>query len=150
MANWSLEKLGTEDLWRWHAYDYGWRRVMLGDQRRISTLDPEGRWFDAALAADAEEMFQALKPGLGPRVPTARVIEARELREKWARDHGCEDFAQVMAIGIQNVARSRRPAAAAMGSWQQPARATDRPPLYQSQLEEPPPHPGEYAEAAEP
>jgi hypothetical protein len=42
------------DLWQWHAYDYGWRRIMLQTRDDISPIDPQKKWFDPALAASAE------------------------------------------------------------------------------------------------
>lgn len=46
-----------DDLWAWHAYDYGWRRVMLNTRDDISPLDPKHEWFNAGLAAKAEIFY---------------------------------------------------------------------------------------------
>jgi hypothetical protein len=51
----SSSTLDTEDLWYWHAYEYGWRRVMIGGDDL--PVDPEKRWFNAELAAAAEVFF---------------------------------------------------------------------------------------------
>ncbi|MDE2097132.1 MAG: hypothetical protein KGL39_07790 [Patescibacteria group bacterium] len=36
-----------------------------------------------------------------------RYAEAREARERWAREHGCKDFAEAMQIGLQAVGRRK-------------------------------------------
>lgn len=49
-----LNLLSTEERWHWHAYDYGWRRVIKSDRQPVSPIDPDGDWYDAALAQAAE------------------------------------------------------------------------------------------------
>ena len=44
---------------RWHAYDYGWRRVFIDDFKPRSVIDPKGEWYDAGLALLAEQMYRA-------------------------------------------------------------------------------------------
>ena len=46
-----------EDLWAWHAYNYGWRRVMLQTRDDVLAIDPGRHWYDAALAAEAEIFY---------------------------------------------------------------------------------------------
>lgn len=48
----------TEERWFYHAYDYGWRRVVLFDSSDQSHIDPDKLWFDARLAAQAEAMWR--------------------------------------------------------------------------------------------
>jgi hypothetical protein len=59
-AKWFFDRAFTdaETRYQWHAYDYGWRRVVLGDRRRLSPIDEGGVWFDARLADEAEAMFR--------------------------------------------------------------------------------------------
>jgi hypothetical protein len=59
-------RIGDEDLWAWHAYDYGWRRVMLQTRDDNSPIDPDRAWYDAKFAAEAE-IFYARK--LNRRAP---------------------------------------------------------------------------------
>jgi hypothetical protein len=49
-----------QDLWESHAYDYGWRRIILRTRDDNSPIDPDRRWFDEKLAALAE-IFYARK-----------------------------------------------------------------------------------------
>jgi hypothetical protein len=59
-------RIADEDLWAWHAYDYGWRRVILRCRDDNSPIDPDKRWFDGRLAAEAE-VFCCCK--FGKRIP---------------------------------------------------------------------------------
>ena len=52
-------RLADDELWHWHAYDYGWRRVMLGDTRQTSPIDPQGSWWDAPLVARATAFWRS-------------------------------------------------------------------------------------------
>lgn len=45
------------ELWHWHAYDYGWRRVYLRDEKPISPIDDSGLWYDGTLADAAAGIF---------------------------------------------------------------------------------------------
>jgi hypothetical protein len=47
---------------QYHAYDYGWRRVVLDDAKRVSPIDQEGRWFDPYLIGQAEAMWRRAHP----------------------------------------------------------------------------------------
>ncbi len=53
-----------DDRWRHHAYDYGWRRVFLGDHEQFSPIDPpdpmldHGEWFNAVMAQRAEQFLR--------------------------------------------------------------------------------------------
>jgi hypothetical protein len=46
-----------EDLWAWHAYAYGWRRVMLQTRDDALPIDDGKHWFSAELAAQAEAFY---------------------------------------------------------------------------------------------
>lgn len=49
--------LTADERWRWHAYDYGWRRTYIFDRRAASPIDPHGDWYDQGLADQAEAMY---------------------------------------------------------------------------------------------
>lgn len=51
------KSLSEEDTWRWHSYDYGWRRVYLNAREERSPIDPDGQWINLELITQAEEMF---------------------------------------------------------------------------------------------
>lgn len=73
----------SDDRFHWHAYDYGWRRVMLGDQRHISPIDPTGEWFNEFLANGAEAFWRA-KMGK-QRLPRAVPSDPGAERADWRR-----------------------------------------------------------------
>jgi hypothetical protein len=58
-----------EDLWAWHAYDYGWRRIILQTRDDNSPIDPGRVWFNVKFAAEAEifyaRKFNKRAPDLG-------------------------------------------------------------------------------------
>lgn len=98
--------LTDEERWHYHAYDYGWRRIYLNSRNDRSPIDKKGAWFNSALADDAEKMFRSVTGKDKPRPPeNARVREAAEYRERWARAQGCDSFRQALAIGLQRVAK---------------------------------------------
>jgi hypothetical protein len=82
--------LPEAELWQWHAYHYGWRRVYLNNHERTSPVDPDGRWFDPSLAKQAERMFAAEQR---PRVQSRR--DRVNAAYRWAHDLG-----QTMPGGI--------------------------------------------------
>jgi hypothetical protein len=53
----SKDDLEERDRWRWHAYDYGWRRVFLFDRNPRSPIDPDGDWYNEEFADQVERMF---------------------------------------------------------------------------------------------
>jgi hypothetical protein len=55
-------RVSDEDKRAWHAYDYGWRRVMLGRREDISPLDPGRQQFNADLADQAELLPRCGRP----------------------------------------------------------------------------------------
>ena len=54
-----MSALAADERWHWHAYDYGWRRVALGDVTDVSPIDPQRVWFDADLVEVAERYWRA-------------------------------------------------------------------------------------------
>lgn len=47
------------ELWQYHAYDYGWRRVYLFSKSDQSPIDPQGQWFNGKMTEAAEKFFRA-------------------------------------------------------------------------------------------
>ena len=95
----------TEELYYWHAYDYGWRRFRLGDARTKSPIDQEGKWFDQLLADQAFDFYRGDVKPRGLRIEAQWEIDARNQREAWAKEHGCDSFRHAMEIGLQAVGR---------------------------------------------
>lgn len=60
--------MSEDDRWNWHSYDYGWRRVMLGDYGTVSPIDPGGEWFSLDGVMRAERFFREVfkRPKLAP------------------------------------------------------------------------------------
>jgi len=54
--------LSIDERWRYHAYDYAFLRVRHGLDNRNYPLDPDGKWFNAALCEAAERIYQPRKP----------------------------------------------------------------------------------------
>lgn len=92
----NLDLLAEPDRWLWHAYDYGWRRVMVDDWEESSPIDSDGMWFDLRLANVAEGFWRRVlnKPlPVKHPPPTADEIadaerlcdEARASLDAWAR-----------------------------------------------------------------
>jgi hypothetical protein len=71
-------RVTDEDLWAYHAYDYAWRRVALHSVQDHSPIDPERKWFNAKLVAEAEGAGSRSKP----RVESWRMRVAAAYR--WA------------------------------------------------------------------
>ena len=98
-----MSQMPEPDLWRWHAYAYGFRRA-LGNRERSYARDEAGAWFHPEMAAKAERWYRAKLARGAPRrsaEENARDRAAAEAREQLARDSGCESFEQLMAIGIR-------------------------------------------------
>lgn len=49
-------KLTTEEKWRWHSYDYAFRRLALSDDN--SPIDPDRQWIDPAMISEAEAIYR--------------------------------------------------------------------------------------------
>lgn len=69
-----MSGLTDDELWRWHAYAYGFRAVALGIREEHSPIDPDGDWYDADLAARAEK-FWRYNLGREPKPESAFVRE---------------------------------------------------------------------------
>lgn len=97
-----------------HAYDYGWRRAVLGELTPASPLDPDGRWLDPTMIAAAERMWR-IKLNIRSPEPGARRQEPTP-----------DDIAHVEAVC--NIVRdaiavvSRRSARVFAGPQQPPVR----------------------------
>jgi hypothetical protein len=94
-AGWNLDRaLCEEDRWRWHAYDYGWRRVQLGDDARAAPIDPGGVWFDEVLAGMAEQFHARRRPDQRPSNPDS-------VREDFERLHVRQWTRAELAIAVK-------------------------------------------------
>jgi len=60
-------RISRRDQLCWHAYDYGWRRVVLQDVHGNSPIDPKRKRFDANLVAAAEKYWSRKYHGSGPK-----------------------------------------------------------------------------------
>lgn len=49
-------KLTVEEKWRWHSYDYAFRRLALSDDN--SPIDPDRQWIDPAMIGEAEAIYR--------------------------------------------------------------------------------------------
>lgn len=102
----STRNLSEDELWRWHAYDYGFRSIILGDKNTRSPIDPTGQWFDKHLVWSAEGFYRAMVGARSDRTQDSiderncRQAEAAEWRQKFAEEHGFRDFGEVMAYGV--------------------------------------------------
>lgn len=52
-----FDKLDERDRWRLHAYDYGFRRVILKDRAGKSPIDRDGSWYSEKFADLVERMM---------------------------------------------------------------------------------------------
>ena len=87
--------LTVPEQWEWHARVYAFRRVVLDvdPDMRTSPVDPEGKWFDAALVDEAERRLRNKRAArYARRDGDAAVWEARDIEDNWARDRGYRDF----------------------------------------------------------
>jgi hypothetical protein len=87
------DRVVDEDLWAWHAYDYGWRRIMLQTRDDNSPIDPQRQWFDAEMATKAELFYStkfhrkcpplvsAAPPQHSPRPPEELAYVEDRMRE---------------------------------------------------------------------
>ncbi len=92
--------LTDAELWNFHAYDYGWRRVFLSNRVPMSPIDPDGRWFDEAGALEAERMFQLQCANRSePRITPADQAAARGAHEQAARFRA-QDRARAEAMAM--------------------------------------------------
>src|SRR5215469_7688471 len=67
-CNWNLESLTDGERWRYHAYDYAFRRVRMGMADRHYPLDRDGKWFNENLVVAAEALYRP------PSKPPARRL----------------------------------------------------------------------------
>lgn len=75
-----------------------------------SPPDPEGNWFNANMADDAEGYYrQEFRPSPKPAPELARYREAAEAREASAKERGYEDFKHAMAAGLRHAGLASAP-----------------------------------------
>jgi hypothetical protein len=69
-ANFQWAGLTNAQRWHYHAYDYAFLRVRHGLQAPSYPLDPDGKWFHAALVEAAERIYRPRpKPQSAPLRP---------------------------------------------------------------------------------
>lgn len=84
--------MSEADLWRYHAYAYGFRRVVINNFDRQYPRDELGEWFNHDMAAKAERWYRAklgkperrrFAPPLGQDTirPNCNEIPATELTD---------------------------------------------------------------------
>lgn len=85
-----------DELWYYHSYDYGWRRVFLNQPAETSPIDEDGTWFNSLMVDRAEVMFLARKNGARDAIARARDEELRReglgLINEWAQAQGYADI----------------------------------------------------------
>jgi hypothetical protein len=53
-----ISGLTDDELWLWHAYDYGFREVVLHDKALQSPIDPYGEWHDPHMVMNAARFYR--------------------------------------------------------------------------------------------
>lgn len=79
--------MSDEDRYRYHAYNYGWQRVMLGRMEPVEPLDPNGDWFIASMAERAEEYHRQkmrMRPKSRYKSPPFQEDQGA-VRDNWPR-----------------------------------------------------------------
>ncbi len=64
-----------EDQWAWHAYSYGWRRIMLQTRDDLLPIDPARVWFNPTFAALAEIYWSRKLRIRAPDIAAAQRID---------------------------------------------------------------------------
>lgn len=72
------------DLWRYHAYQYGFRRVVLRNFDGAYPMDPDGEWLDPYMVDRAEEFWRR-KLGKGRQEIFARASSPDDIRPECRR-----------------------------------------------------------------
>lgn len=109
------------DLWRYHAYVYAFRRVMLKVNDSVSPVDPEGIWYKPEMVTKAERHYRAkfAKPVQFSALDSKTERDAAASREQFALDHGYDSFVAVMKVGILRVASAHSSPENRKALWQQ-------------------------------
>lgn len=65
----SEKKLSNAETWQYHAYNYGWLRVIINEDH--SQIDPQRLWFNDGLVRQSEAMWRKFfnKPLPRPHAP---------------------------------------------------------------------------------
>ncbi len=93
------ETLTNDEKWHWHANNYAFRHVVLGQPLQSqSPCDPYGHWFDENLVRNALAAKFPPKPG---RSYLQR--EGRTIANQWAQIHGYRDMDDALEAGASYV-----------------------------------------------
>lgn len=119
-AKGSLANFTDLELWCWYAYIYGFRRVQLGAFEKTSPVDPDGTWFNARLAEQAENYYARKFGRSKPQhfLPPSHQDEIRDNCRKIPRDQLTAAEVEFLLPGLE--AMTRRVAAslaAADSKW---------------------------------
>lgn len=79
---------------------------MLSNRDAFSPIDPHGEWYDKGLV-DAAENEMRDRARSKRTTEEAHYVEAREWRERFAKERGFADFGEVMKHGIAYAFRRR-------------------------------------------
>jgi len=79
-----ISAMTETDLWRHHAYAYGFRRVALGSFDRKYARDELGEWFNPDMAARAERWYR-VKLGVRLKEPLRAASSQDAVRNDWKR-----------------------------------------------------------------
>src|SRR6266550_5320382 len=72
-SNFQWTALTNAERWRYHAYDYAFLMTHCGLRDQKYPLDPDGKWFDAALVDAAERIYQPPPRPLKDSIPRSEV-----------------------------------------------------------------------------
>lgn len=80
-----ISLMSEPDLWRHHAYAYGFRRVALGSFDKKYPRDELGEWFNGDMASRAERWYR-LKLGVKEQRPPHQTASGQDaVRTDWKR-----------------------------------------------------------------
>lgn len=80
-GEWAI--FSTDERWRYHAYDYGWRRFYYNDHSHSYALDENGKWYDPKLAYEAERLYRGQQREKKPKLNTWEPGYHKRYDEPW-------------------------------------------------------------------
>ncbi len=101
-------RTSDDDLWAWHAYTYGWRRIMLQTRDDISPIDVRHEWFNASFAAAAEIYWSQKLRIRAPDLAAAQRVDNSpdEIASMLARSAAARRYiADVVASNVTSLSR---------------------------------------------
>lgn len=105
-----ISLMSEPDLWRHHAYAYGFRRVVLGSFDKKYPRDELGEWFNGDMAARAERWYR-LKLGVKEQRPAHQTASHQDaVRTDWKRIPATDLTDAERKIAAPEIARMSREA----------------------------------------